>query len=80
VKRAPTPATVALHTAAISRLGVEAARAKHSPDAERLNRRLQVAVDKARVAGVGWTAIGDALDMCAGNAYQRYRHRASSAA
>ena len=36
---------------------------------------LQAAIDDARDAGVSWQAIGDALGIARGNAYQRYRRR-----
>ena len=37
--------------------------------------QLNAAVDAARVAGIGWTKIGDTLGIASGNAYQRYRRR-----
>jgi hypothetical protein len=36
---------------------------------------LQAAVDAALDAGVSWQAIGTALDLRRGAAYQRFRHR-----
>jgi len=40
-------------------------------------RALHEAVDAARDVGVGWTRIGDTLGIASGNAYQRYRKRAT---
>jgi hypothetical protein len=40
-------------------------------------RDLHEAVDAARDVGVGWTRIGDTLGIASGNAYQRYRKRAT---
>ena len=62
--------------AALERLASAARQATHvrTPESREL---LQLAVDAARDAGVGWTRIGDALDMAGGNAYQKYRKRHS---
>jgi hypothetical protein len=39
---------------------------------------LQVAVDAARMIGVGWTKIGGTLGIRSGNAYQKYRKPATT--
>ena len=59
---------------------VEAAKRQGSAAVAAANQRVRAAVDAAREAGVLWGEIGDALGICRGNAYQRYRQRGASRA
>lgn len=64
------------HDVALERLASAARQHTHARTPES-RESLQLAVDAARDVGVGWTRIGDALDMAGGNAYQKYRKRHS---
>lgn len=66
------------HDDAVARIATAAERMERS-DSPGTRAALFEAVEAARVAGIGWTKIGDALGIASGNAYQRYRKRPNTA-
>ncbi|GLP75550.1 hypothetical protein TUM20983_26600 [Mycobacterium antarcticum] len=62
------------HDDALARIAAAAERVKRC-DSPGTRAALFEAVEAARVAGVGWTKIGDTLGIASGNAYKRYRKR-----
>ncbi|BDX32272.1 hypothetical protein TUM20985_28190 [Mycobacterium antarcticum] len=62
------------HDDVLARIATAAERVKRYDNPE-TRAALFEAVEAARIAGVGWTKIGDTLGIASGNAYQRYRKR-----
>ena len=82
IKQAPAPHVVAHHVAELRSLNdrlVAAQNRGNREDALVVMGQLRSAVDEARASRVGWAAIGTALDVARGNAYQRFRKPPSRA-
>lgn len=76
IKQVPDPDVAEHHVAELKLLNerlVAAQNCGKRDDASAAMAQLTSAVGEARVAGVGWAAIGAALDVARGNAYQRFR-------
>lgn len=73
------PGVIARHCSELRRSAQDLAEAKKQHlGSDAAKHQLQVAVDAAREAGLDWEAIGDAIGLRRGNAYQRFRKRSTS--
>ncbi len=78
IKQATSLDVVAQHVTELQTLHdrLQVARSSgNRDDVSAIQDQMRSAVDAARRAGVGWAAIGSALDVARGNAYQRFRKR-----
>ena len=82
IKQSPAPQVVAQHVAELRSLNdrlIVAQKGGKLEEASVVMAQLRSAVDEARAVEVGWAAIGAALYVARGNAYQRFRKPPSHA-